>query len=62
MLVLTRTLNENIWIGNDVRLTILDVRGRSVRIGIEAPKEVIILREELYLPKYTAVPNRRSIF
>lgn len=48
MLVLTRKLNESIVIGNNVKLTILEVRGDQVSIGIEAPPSVKIYRTELY--------------
>ncbi len=48
MLVLTRYINEAINIGNDVSVRILDVRGNQVRVGIEAPKEVPVHREEIF--------------
>jgi carbon storage regulator len=48
MLILSRKLDEMMCIGDDIKLTILDVRGRQVRIGIEAPKDVVIHREEIY--------------
>ena len=47
MLVLTRKHNETLHIGNDVVITIVRVRGDSVRIGIQAPKDVHIMRSEL---------------
>lgn len=47
MLVLTRKLQERILIGNDVVITILQVRGQAVRVGIEAPRNVRVLRAEL---------------
>lgn len=47
MLILTRKLGEEILIGDDIRIKILDSTRYSVRIGIEAPEEVIILRSEL---------------
>lgn len=47
MLVLSRKSNEIIKIGDDIELRILEVKGDSVRIGIEAPKSVEILRGEL---------------
>ena len=47
MLVLTRKLQEQIRIGQDIVITILQVRGRSVRVGIEAPRNVRVLRAEL---------------
>jgi len=50
MLVLTRKAEQKIQIGGDVVITILDVKGRYVRIGIEAPADVRILRGELNAP------------
>jgi carbon storage regulator CsrA len=47
MLVLTRKLQEQIKIGNDVVVTILQIRGQAVRIGIQAPRDVRVLRAEL---------------
>ncbi len=47
MLVLTRKLQEQILIGNDVVITILQVRGQAVRVGIQAPRTVRVLRAEL---------------
>lgn len=49
MLVLTRRENESLVIGGDIKLTILSVKGGQVRIGIDAPKEVAIHREEILL-------------
>jgi carbon storage regulator CsrA len=46
-LVLSRKLNEKIKIGDDIVITILSIKGREVRVGIEAPKEVRVLRAEL---------------
>lgn len=47
MLVLTRKTQEQIQIGNNIKITILRVKGQSVQIGIEAPREVRVLRSEL---------------
>jgi carbon storage regulator len=49
MLVLTRKKNESIVIGDDVKITIVDVRGDQVKLGITAPKNVSVHREEIYL-------------
>ena len=48
MLVLTRKLDESIIINDDIRITVLNIRGNQVRIGVEAPQSVMVLREELY--------------
>jgi carbon storage regulator len=48
MLILTRRLTETIMIGDTVTLTILGVKGNQVRIGVNAPKEVAVHREEIY--------------
>ncbi|OGC09637.1 carbon storage regulator [candidate division KSB1 bacterium RBG_16_48_16] len=48
MLILTRKSGESVAIGNDINVTILRVNCRKVRIGIEAPRHVTILREEIY--------------
>lgn len=48
MLVLTRKIGESIQIGDDIRLTILSAQGQSVRVGIKAPQNVTVHREEVY--------------
>lgn len=48
MLVLSRTKNESIIIGDDIEITIIDVRGDKVRLGIKAPREVPVHRKEIY--------------
>ncbi len=47
MLVLTRKLNEQIQIGNDITITVVRVKGNTVRVGIDAPRDVRIVRAEL---------------
>lgn len=49
MLVLTRRPGESIMIGDDIVVTVLDVRGEVVRVGIKAPRTVQVHREEVYL-------------
>ncbi len=48
MLVLTRRANQSIMIGDDIVITVLEVRPDQVRIGIEAPKSIAVHREEVY--------------
>jgi carbon storage regulator len=48
MLILTRRVGETLIIGDDVVITVLGVKGNQVRVGINAPKEVSIHREEIY--------------
>lgn len=47
MLVLTREPNESIRIGDDITVTVQEIRGNRVRLGIQAPREILILRTEL---------------
>ncbi len=49
MLALSRKINESIIVGNDIEVTILEVKGDQVKIGISAPKSVPIYRKEIYL-------------
>jgi carbon storage regulator len=48
VLILTRKSGEGLFIGDDIRITILEIRGKQIRLGIEAPASVIVLREEIY--------------
>lgn len=48
MLILTRRVGETLMVGDDVVITVLGVKGNQVRIGINAPKEISIHREEVY--------------
>jgi len=48
MLILTRKLGESITIGDDIKITFLETKGKQVRIGIEAPPHIVVHREEIY--------------
>jgi carbon storage regulator len=48
MLILTRRKGETLMIGDNIDVTVLDIRGRQVRLGINAPKDVSVHREEIY--------------
>lgn len=49
MLILTRRIGETVMIGDEVSITILGVKGSQVRLGIAAPKQITVHREEIYL-------------
>lgn len=54
MLVLTRRAGESVMIGNDVVITVLEARGDVIRLGIQAPRDVQVHREEVYRELQTA--------
>ena len=49
MLILTRKSGESITIGDDVKVTVVEIKGKQVRVGIDAPRSYIIHREEVYI-------------
>ena len=51
MLILSRNEGQTIFIGDDIKITVLGINGKQVRIGIEAPDEVAVDREEIYIKK-----------
>ena len=53
MLVLSRKVGEAIIIGQDIRVTVVEIRGKQVRLGIEAPAELLVLRGEHQEPEKT---------
>jgi carbon storage regulator len=48
MLILTRRAGESVIIGDDVKITVLAVKGNQIRLGIDAPRDVSVHREEIY--------------
>jgi carbon storage regulator len=48
MLILSRKTNEKIMIGDDISITVIDIRGDQVRIGVDAPKQVKVYRQEVF--------------
>jgi carbon storage regulator len=48
MLILTRKSGDSVTIGDNIKITVVEIRGRQVRLGIEAPSELVVHREEVY--------------
>lgn len=48
MLILTRRIGETIVVGDDIRLTVVSINGNQVRVGIDAPRDVAVHREEIF--------------
>ena len=59
MLILTRRPGESLYVGENIRITILGVQGKQVRIGLEAPSDATVYREEVY--KRVVEENRRAL-
>jgi carbon storage regulator len=62
MLVLTRKIGEQIVIGDDIKIKIVEVKGKQVRVGIEAPRSVEVNREEIYKQKNAHKESDSEIF
>ncbi len=48
MLILSRKLNESIVIGDDIVIKVIDISGKSIKLGIDAPKDISVFRQEVY--------------
>jgi len=48
MLILTRRIGETLMVGDDVAITVLGIKGNQIRLGVDAPKDVSVHREEIY--------------
>jgi carbon storage regulator len=57
MLVLTRKVGETLMIGDDVQVVILGTKGNQVRVGVKAPKETVIDREEIRMRRDAGIPH-----
>lgn len=49
MLILSRKRDETVYVGDDIQVTVIDIRGDKVRLGFEAPEHVVIHRKEVWL-------------
>ena len=60
MLILTRKIGESLIIGDDVEITVLSVRGNQVKLGVNAPKEIAVHRQEIY-ERIKAAEDSKSV-
>lgn len=60
MLILTRKVGESVLIGDDISITVLSVRGNQIKLGVQAPKEVSVHREEIYQRIITQMQDESS--
>ena len=59
MLILTRRPGESLYLGENIRITVLGIQGRQVKLGLDVPKETTVYREEVY--KRVIEENRRAL-
>lgn len=59
MLILTRRPGESLYLGENIRITVLDIQGRQVKLGLEVPAETTVYREEVY--ERVIEENRRAL-
>ena len=60
MLILTRRVGESVMIGDEITVTVVDVKGNQIRLGIHAPKEIPVHREEVYVRVHEENTRRRG--
>ena len=60
MLILTRKPGESLYIGDDVKVTIVEIKGNQIRVGIDAPADLRIYREEIYKQILSIAPSIES--
>jgi len=60
MLILTRRIGETVIVGDNIKITVLGVKGHQIRLGIDAPKDVSVHREEIYNKIKTESGNKNE--